>query len=113
MHISTGNLLNAWTPNNTNTNAPSLTAANLSFADYSNRFLRDASFLRLKNVTFGYSLPKSLLGDNLKEVKLYVLAENILTFTKWQGYDPEPLFASSGSVYPNLKTVSLGVNVSF
>ncbi|WP_265427525.1 SusC/RagA family TonB-linked outer membrane protein [Chryseobacterium sp. YIM B08800] len=106
-------LLNAWTPNNMNTNAPSLTASNLTYADYSNRFLRDASFLRLKNVTFGYSLPKSLLGDKLKEVKLYVLGENILTFTKWQGYDPEPLFASSGSVYPNLKTVSLGVNVSF
>lgn len=106
-------LLNAWTPTNTNTNAPSLTASNLSYADYSNRFLRDASFLRLKNVTFGYSIPKSMLGERLKEVKVYVLAENILTFTKWQGYDPEPLFSSSGSVYPNLKTVSLGLNVNF
>lgn len=106
-------MLNAWTPTNVNTNAPALNASNLSYQDYSNRFLRDASFLRLKNITFGYNLPKKLLGDQLKEVKIYVLAENLMTFTKWQGYDPEPLFASSGSVYPNLKTVSLGVNVNF
>jgi len=106
-------LLNAWSLDNTNTNVPSLTAVNVSYGDYSNRFLKDASFVRLKNVMFGYNVPKRLLGENLSGVRLYVQGENLLTFTKWQGYDPEPLFAASGSVYPNLKSVSFGVNVNF
>lgn len=107
-------LLNAWTPTNTNTNVPSLTSVNASsYSDYSDRFLRDASFVRLKNVMFGYNVPKRMLGENLSSIKLYLQGENLLTFTKWQGYDPEPLFAYSGSVYPNLRAVSLGINVTF
>ncbi|SDL56386.1 SusC/RagA family TonB-linked outer membrane protein [Chryseobacterium taihuense] len=106
-------LLNAWTPNNTNTNVPSIFMTNQIYGDNSTRFLKDASFIRLKNVVLGYSVPKEMLGDNIKGLKIFVQGENLLTFTKWRGYDPEPLFARSTSVYPNMKTATLGVNIDF
>lgn len=107
-------LLNAWTPTNTNTNIPSFNASNKNAADYSDRYLKDASFIRLKTFTIGYNLSKSLLGDNvIKSAKLFVTGENLLTFTKWRGYDPEPTFQYSSSVYPNLKTVSIGATLDF
>ena len=108
-------LLNAWTPTNTNTNIPSFNASNKNAADYSDRYLKDASFIRLKTFTIGYNLSKSLLGDNnvIKNAKLFITGENLLTFTKWRGYDPEPTFQYSSSVYPNLKTVSLGATLDF
>lgn len=107
-------LLNAWTPTNVVTNIPSLTASNVSLDGDSDRFLKDASFIKLKNVSLGYSVPKTMLeGTNIKGLKIYAQAENLYTWTKWKGYDPEPLFSSSVSVYPNLKTISIGVNVDF
>ena len=106
-------LLNAWTPTNTNTNIPSLLMTNQIYGDTSTRFLRDASFVRLKNIVLGYSVPKEMLGDNIKGLKIFVQGENLLTFTKWKGYDPEPLFSRSVSVYPNMKTATLGVNIDF
>ena len=109
----TSDLLNAWTPTNTNTNVPSLFMTNQVYGDTSNRFLKDASFIRMKNVVLGYSVPKDMLGDNIKGIKIFVQGENLLTFTKWKGYDPEPLFARSTTVYPNMKTATLGVNIDF
>ncbi len=109
----TADLLNAWTPTNTNTNVPSMFMTNQIFGDTSTRFLRDASFVRLKNVVFGYSVPKEMLGSNIKGLKVFIQGENLLTFTKWKGYDPEPLFARSISVYPNMKTATFGVTVDF
>lgn len=107
-------LLNAWTPTNVVTNIPSLTASNVDYADDSDRFLKDASFLRLKNISLGYSVPKRTLeGTSIKGLKIYAQAENLYTWTKWKGYDPEPIFASSVSVYPNTRTITLGVNVDF
>ncbi|WP_332453899.1 SusC/RagA family TonB-linked outer membrane protein [Chryseobacterium aquaticum] len=109
----TADLLNAWTPTNTNTNVPSLLMTNQTFGDTSTRFLKDASFIRMKNVVLGYSVPKEMLGDNIKGIKVFLQGENLLTFTKWRGYDPEPLFAQSTSVYPNMRTATLGVNIDF
>lgn len=107
-------LLNAWTPTNTNTNIPSLTANNYTFVADSDRYLRDASFIKMKNVIFGYSISRDLLrGTGVKGAKFFVQAENMLTFTKWKGYDPEPAFGISTSVYPNMKIVSLGANIDF
>ena len=107
-------LLNAWTPTNTNTNIPSLTASNYTVVGNSDRYLRDASFIRMKSVVFGYSVSRDLLaGTGLKGAKFFVQAENMLTFTKWKGYDPEPAFATSTSVYPNMKIISLGANIDF
>jgi len=106
-------LLNAWTPTNQNTNVPSLQATNFDQAGSSDRYLKDASFIKLKVLTLGYSLPKSMIGDSIKSMKIFVSGENLFLFSKWKGYDPEPTFAVSTSVYPNLRTVTLGVNVDF
>lgn len=110
----TADLLNAWTPTNVVTNVPSLFASNVDYDYNSDRFLKDASFIRLKTISLGYSVPKRVLdGTSIRGLKVYAQAENLYTWTKWQGYDPEPVFTSSVSVYPNVRTISLGVNVDF
>lgn len=107
-------MLDAWSPTNPGGSQPSLSATNLTYDGYSDRFLKDASFIRLKSLSIGYNIPKSVLeGTFVKSLKVFVQGENLYTWTKWRGYDPEPNFASSLSVYPNMTTVSLGTNIEF
>jgi len=105
-------LLNAWTPTNTNTDIPSLNAPMSSITD---RLLYDASFLRMKNVTLGYNVPKKFFNEKsiLKAARIFIQGENIFTWTKWRGYDPEGLGTFPLSVYPNPRTFSIGVNLDF
>ena len=105
-------LLNAWTPTNTNTDIPSLNAPVSSISD---RLLYDASFLRLKNLTLGYNVPKKFFNEKsvLKSARIFIQGENILTWTKWRGYDPEGLGTFPLSVYPNPRTFSIGANLDF
>lgn len=106
-------LLNAWTPQNRNTDVPSLKATNLSLGS-SDRFLHRSDFIRLKNISVGYSFTKDQLGKlPVKGVKVFVQAENLYTWTKWKGFDPEPITSYSLNIYPNPKTVSVGLNVDF
>lgn len=78
---------------------------------YSNKYLQNASYLRIKNVTLGYSLPKALIQKILlSQAKVYVSAENLATFTSLpKGYDPETLYRG----YPFYRTISFGVNLTF
>lgn len=105
-------LLNAWTPDNRETDIPSLDAPISSITD---RLLFDASYLRLKNITVGYNVPKKFFNENsvIKSAKIFVQGENIVTWTKWRGYDPEGLGTFPLSIYPNPRTFSLGVNLDF
>ena len=111
----TADLLNAWTPTNTDSNIPSLTATNVgTFDTDSDRFLYDSSFLRLKNVNLGYQFPERFLNRTfITGLKLYVQGENLLTWTKWRGFDPEAITSLSVTNYPNPRTISFGANVSF
>jgi hypothetical protein len=88
----------------------------------SDRFIENASYLRLKNVTLGYTFPKAWLSKfRIRNARLYVSAQNIVTWTDYTGYDPEA--SSSGQalvnrgidngVYPNYKTVLGGLSLSF
>ena len=108
-------LLNAWTPTNTNTNIPSLTATNndATLFQSNDRFLRDASFLRLKNIMFGYSMTKEQLKmmPYISSVKIFVQGENLYTWTKWRGFDPESTNVSNLGQYPLGKVFTFGVNV--
>lgn len=107
-------LLNAWTPENAGSNIPSLTANNAGLEGSSDRFLFKTDFIRLKNVSLGYNFNKSQLGNlPVRSIKVFVQAENIYTWTSWKGFDPEPVTTYSLNVYPNPKTVSVGVNVDF
>ncbi|MEG1666460.1 SusC/RagA family TonB-linked outer membrane protein [Chryseobacterium sp.] len=107
-------LLNAWTPDNTNTDIPSLTANNQGQEDDSDRYLHKTDFVRLKNVAIGYNLSKEMLRNlPVRSVKVFLQAENLYTWSKWKGFDPEPITQQSLSVYPNPKVYSVGVNVEF
>jgi hypothetical protein len=108
-------ILNAWTPTNTNTNVPSINAANFDLgSDFSDMWLRDASYVRLKNVSFGYNFSKKMLEKSfMSTLKLFVQAENLYTWTKWRGFDPDFSGSSSVGSFPTPRTVSFGVNVEF
>lgn len=71
--------------------------------------LEDASFIRLKNITFGYTFPKKYFNNKMN-LRLYVDAQNLLTITKYTGIDPE---TDSLGAYPNAKSVSFGINLGF
>lgn len=106
-------LKDRWTPGNKNTNVPILTTDNLNFTSTSTRFLYDATYARLKQVSFGYNLPRNLLQRaGLKTAKVYLLGENLLTFYGHQGMDPEQsLGGTTYYQYPQMKTISVGVQV--
>lgn len=107
-------LLNAWTPDNTGSNIPSLFASNAGTDGSSDRFLYKTDFIRLKNISLGYSFTREQLGKlPVKGIKVFVQAENLYTWTSWKGFDPEPIATYSLNVYPNPKTVSVGLNVDF
>ncbi len=89
-------------------------------------WLEDGSFLRLKTVSLGYTLPKSLTEKvRMSSARLYVTGQNLLTFTDYTGYDPEVVGTSSNAngfnigygqdfgYYPLARTILVGVNLSF
>ncbi len=107
-------MLDRWTPENTVTDVPRLTTdPKSSWLSQSDRFLVDRSFLKLKTVTLSYNLPQNWLQKvKLERVSVYLQAENLLTFTKEQGLDPEQnLDGTTYYRYPSMKTISFGVNV--
>jgi TonB-linked SusC/RagA family outer membrane protein len=81
----------------------------------SNRFIEDGSYLRIKNVIFGYTFPTSMLGKaGIRTARIYASGANLFTFTKYKGFDPE--VGVSGidiSTYPVTRTISVGVNLGF
>lgn len=107
-------LLNAWTPNNTNTDIPGLMANNTFYENISDRFVKDASYVRLRYITVGYNFPaKNLLPLKLSSLRVYGQAENLLTWTKWKGFDAESNRGSDQAQYPTPRTISFGVEVQF
>ncbi|WP_262248970.1 SusC/RagA family TonB-linked outer membrane protein [Parapedobacter soli] len=81
----------------------------------SDRFLEDGSYLRVKNVTLGYTLPNALSHKaRISAVRLYVSAHNLWTITTYSGFDPEvPANGIDLNVYPVMRTLSAGINLSF
>ena len=86
-------VMDAWTPTNTDTDVPRAVSGDPnSNARPSDRFLEDGSYMRIKNMSLGYSLPASLLNftsGTVKKFRIYVSAQNLVTVTKYTGYDPE------------------------
>lgn len=84
----------------------------------SSRFLEDGSYLRLRNVNFSYQLPENWARKiGSEQVKVYVSADNLVTFTKFSGMDPEVVLGPAGGTssikYPISKKVLFGINLSF
>lgn len=108
-------ILNAWTPTNTNTDIPSLDATNFGVAsDMSDKWLKDASYIRLRNLNFGYSFDKEMLSKSfMTSLKFFIQAENLYTWTKWRGFDADSGELTNLGKFPAPKTISFGVNVEF
>ncbi len=112
--IVSPDMANTWTPTNTGSNLPSLDATNYAASGNSDRFLRDASYIRLRNAQIGYRIPKSYLtGTFIKAINITLQGENLANFTKWKGYDPESNRTSDYYQYPTARVYSLGFDVSF
>lgn len=79
----------------------------------SDRYIEDGSYLRIKNVTLGYTIPKLLMKKvHISSARIYVSAQNLHTFSKYKGFDPE--IGTNGidnSVYPVTQTFTVGVNL--
>jgi TonB-linked SusC/RagA family outer membrane protein len=114
---ATTDALNRWTPTNTNTDVPRASGSNK--AEVSSRWVEDGSYVRLKNLVLGYSLPAAMLSKyKINTFRLYVSAQNILTFTDYSGYDPEVSFRDSNTnvgldyaSYPNVKSYTIGLMI--
>lgn len=123
----TTDALNRWTPTNTNTDQPRNGFYYSKYGGYTNsHFIEDASFVRLKNLTLGYTIPADI--SFLSSLRLYLVAENLLTFTNYSGWDPEvdtKGYEAKGSqtanggagldfnAYPSMKSFTIGLNVTF
>lgn len=110
-------MFNRWTPANTNTTVPALCYASQSAGidGASDYFLTSASYLSLRNITLGYTLPRSVLKTiGLSTVRVYCAADNLFLLSARKGLDPRQSFSgSTGYVYNALRTVSVGLNVGF
>jgi len=120
-------VLNAWTPANKNTNIPRAVSSDPNQnARPSTRFLEDGSYLRLKNMTLGYNISGNSLQSFTKGIvssfRIYVSAQNLLTFTKYSGFDPEVGNRTTNSsltngidfaVYPQPKAYQVGIQANF
>jgi TonB-dependent starch-binding outer membrane protein SusC len=114
--------MNRWQKKGDVTNVPQARYVGGNGTAESSRYLEDASYTRLKTITLGYSLPKSLT-DRLKltRIRIYATANNLLTFTKYTGWDPEVNtdylggIAAGNDFYaaPQSKTITVGLNLGF
>lgn len=108
-------ILNRWTPENTDTNVPRLSTVTTNWNSISSRFLYDASYARLRNVNLAYTLPNSLSNRlGLDKISVYGRGENLFTLFGQEGLDPEQ--AIDGVTfyrYPAQKTFTFGLNISF
>lgn len=112
----TAKVLDRWTGEGTSNSVPRAVYSDPNKnARHSSRFVEDGSYLRIKNLTLGYTLPENLSKRAyLQTVRLYMSCQNLYTFTKYSGFDPE--VGANGvdlSTYPLTRTVSFGVNVKF
>jgi TonB-linked SusC/RagA family outer membrane protein len=131
-------LLNSWTPTNENTDLPGYikestwnayppdslvsTVSLGGDAQRSQRWVEDASYIRVKNISLGYTIPSVLLEKvGIRVLKVYVSATNLITFTNYSGYDPEVSSYNSNDAmigvdqgtYPTAKTINFGLNLTF
>ncbi len=109
----------AWTPENTNTDIPVWKFGYYTPGSYSSRYLTDASYIGLRNITVGYTFPKKLTRKiHMSNLRVYAQAENIYYWSKRKGFDPRmgALYGNynsdSGYAFP-MRTISGGVSIEF
>jgi TonB-linked SusC/RagA family outer membrane protein len=110
----TSSILDHWTPENTNAAYPRFgnNGNNFVMSDF---WLRDASYLRLKNIQVGYTFPAAITSKlSMQNLRVYFTGTNLVTFTDVTEFDPErPTGDDRSRAYPGLKSYSFGVNLTF
>jgi TonB-linked SusC/RagA family outer membrane protein len=112
-------VVNRWTPTNTDTNIPRAGSTIRRSTGIVSDVVEDGSFVRLKTVTLGYTLPK--FGKVLRAASVYVTAQNLLTITKYTGFDPEVnsfgrdnlSLNTDYNAYPSTRTFIAGLKIGF
>lgn len=107
----------AWSPTNTDTNIPVLSSTdnNNNFGRISDFYIEDASFLRLRNLSIGYTVKESWLNGKAK-LRFFISGQNLFTITKYSGMDPEVGLDNFGmdlGRYPLSRIYMTGVNATF
>ncbi|MEO5790066.1 TonB-dependent receptor [Gelidibacter sp.] len=116
--------LNRWQKPGDITNVPQARFLGGNGTQHSSRYLQKADFIRLRNLTFGYTLPNDFSKSiNIDKLRIYFTGVNLLTFTEYTGYDPEStydVYADSninvGTAFysaPSSKTYTVGINLQF
>lgn len=100
----------SWTPTNTNASQPAITGS-LATSYLDSRYVENASFLKLQNITVGYTLRFS--HSAVKTLHLFANAQNVFTITSYKGYDPELTKGIDQGAYPKSRSFSLGAEVRF
>ena len=107
-------MLNAWTPENTNTNVPRMNVKDLYTSYTSDRWLTSSDYLSLQNITFGYTLPKSWTRKlQIDGIRLYFVADNVALWTARKGLDPRQGYVAADNVYSPIRTISGGISLNF
>jgi len=119
--------LNSWTSSNPSNSVPRpVNGASVSFDNFSDYFVEDASYLRIQNIQIGYTFKESLTQQfSIKNCRIYLSGNNLLTFTNYKGYDPsavgggtdgrgEPIGSGiDKGFYPVAKTFLMGMSLNF
>jgi hypothetical protein len=114
-------LADHWTATNENAKYPRANE-NVPTTPISDLYVFDGSYVRLKNITLGYTLPKKLISQlKISNLRLYASAQNLHTWTSYGGYDPEVNYYEGNSArqgvdysaYPTAKTITGGLSITF
>ena len=109
-------LLNAWSADNTGSNIPRLQYGDEYSTATSDRFLTDASYLNIQNITVGYTLPQNITRKFLvSKLRVYVVCDNVWYWSRRKGLDPRQSMTggSNNAMYSPIRTISGGLNITF
>jgi TonB-linked SusC/RagA family outer membrane protein len=116
-------ILDRWTPGSGGNTIPRVTVTDVNNnRTYSTLYVEDGSFARMKNLTFGYTFNENQIGKNISKLHLYFTLQNMITLTKYTGFDPEVgseggfsnnMYGVDPGIYPQAKSYILGLNVNF
>jgi TonB-linked SusC/RagA family outer membrane protein len=110
-----------WTPANPNSDIPRASGFATAYGGYSSYSIEDGSFLRLKTLALGYTVPASVLKRlKIQSIRAYSSVQNLFTWTKYSGQDPEVSLLNNiltggldFSSYPKARTITMGLDITF
>ncbi|MBL7696825.1 MAG: TonB-dependent receptor [Chitinophagaceae bacterium] len=116
-------ILGRWTPDSKSNSIPRVTMKDLNAnRNYSTLFIEDGSFLRMKYLTIGYTFGENLIGNKIQKLRAFITLQNLVTITKYSGFDPEigadvdyssNMYGVDRGLYPQARAYMLGVNFNF